>query len=110
MWFGFSFSVGTEGLYHEKQAVGIGSILIVGDTLAAPADGLREYSHARQGGGVPETTGPCQQSGAPTQAVPLPFFGGIRIERLPANLLQTQRDYFGARTYERLDPLPGQQH
>jgi 6-phosphogluconate dehydrogenase len=29
-----------------------------------------------------------------------------RAERLPANLLQAQRDYFGAHTYERLD-TPG---
>ena len=28
---------------------------------------------------------------------------GFRSERLPANLLQAQRDYFGAHTYERLD-------
>ena len=59
-------------------------------------------------GVLPETTGPCQQSGAPTQAVPLPFFGGIRIERLPANLLQAQRDSFGAHTYERVDKPRGE--
>ena len=32
----------------------------------------------------------------------LAFFDGLRSERLPANLLQAQRDYFGAHTYERV--------
>jgi 6-phosphogluconate dehydrogenase len=31
------------------------------------------------------------------------YFDGFRCERLPANLLQAQRDYFGAHTYERVD-------
>ncbi len=31
------------------------------------------------------------------------FFDGYRSERLPANLLQAQRDYFGAHTYRRTD-------
>jgi len=33
----------------------------------------------------------------------LAFFDGYRSARLPANLLQAQRDYFGAHTYERVD-------
>ena len=33
----------------------------------------------------------------------LAYYDGYRRERLPANLLQAQRDYFGAHTYERLD-------
>lgn len=33
----------------------------------------------------------------------LAYFDGFRTERLPANLLQAQRDYFGAHTYQRLD-------
>ncbi|MGE4433521.1 MAG: decarboxylating NADP(+)-dependent phosphogluconate dehydrogenase [Bacteroidales bacterium] len=36
------------------------------------------------------------------------YFDGIRSERLPANLLQAQRDYFGAHTYERVDAPRGQ--
>ena len=45
------------------------------------------------------------QRGVPTPAfsTALAFFDGIRAERLPANLLQAQRDYFGAHTYERVD-------
>jgi 6-phosphogluconate dehydrogenase len=37
----------------------------------------------------------------------LAFYDGYRSERLPANLLQAQRDYFGAHTYERVDREPG---
>ncbi|MDD5461777.1 MAG: decarboxylating NADP(+)-dependent phosphogluconate dehydrogenase [Methylococcales bacterium] len=33
----------------------------------------------------------------------LAYYDGYRTERLPANLLQAQRDYFGAHTYERVD-------
>ncbi len=33
----------------------------------------------------------------------LTYYDGYRQQRLPANLLQAQRDYFGAHTYERVD-------
>jgi 6-phosphogluconate dehydrogenase len=39
----------------------------------------------------------------PAMSSALAFFDGYRHERLPANLLQAQRDYFGAHTYERVD-------
>ena len=38
----------------------------------------------------------------------LSFYDSIRAERLPANLLQAQRDYFGAHTYERIDKERGE--
>jgi len=38
----------------------------------------------------------------------LAYFDGYRSERLPANLLQAQRDYFGAHTYERTDKPRGE--
>ena len=38
----------------------------------------------------------------------LSYFDGYRSERLPANLLQAQRDYFGAHTYERIDRARGE--
>jgi 6-phosphogluconate dehydrogenase len=44
----------------------------------------------------------------PAMASALNFFDGYRRERLPANLLQAQRDYFGAHTYERIDKSRGQ--
>ncbi len=48
--------------------------------------------------------------GIPTPAMSsaLAFYDGYRTERLPANLLQAQRDYFGAHTYERLDKSRGE--
>lgn len=52
---------------------------------------------------------------AVTQGVPLPaitsalaYYDGYRCGRLPANLLQAQRDYFGAHTYERTDKPRGE--
>jgi 6-phosphogluconate dehydrogenase len=49
------------------------------------------------------------QLGIPTPAfsTALAFFDGYRTARLPANLLQAQRDYFGAHTYERIDQPRG---
>ncbi len=44
----------------------------------------------------------------PTLSAALNFFDGYRCERLPANLLQAQRDYFGAHTYERVDKPRGE--
>ncbi len=38
----------------------------------------------------------------------LAYFDGYRSDRLPANLLQAQRDYFGAHTYERVDRPRGE--
>ncbi|MBR6557559.1 MAG: decarboxylating NADP(+)-dependent phosphogluconate dehydrogenase [Clostridia bacterium] len=45
---------------------------------------------------------------APAMTTALSYFDGYRAERLPANLLQAQRDYFGAHTYERVDAPRGQ--
>jgi 6-phosphogluconate dehydrogenase len=49
-------------------------------------------------------------AGVPTPAfsTALSFYDGYRTERLPANLLQAQRDFFGAHTYERVDKPRGQ--
>ena len=48
--------------------------------------------------------------GIPTPAFSsaLAYFDGYRTERLPANLLQAQRDYFGAHSYERIDQPRGE--
>jgi 6-phosphogluconate dehydrogenase len=50
------------------------------------------------------------QYGVPTPAfsTALSFYDGYRTARLPANLLQAQRDFFGAHTYERIDKPRGQ--
>ena len=44
----------------------------------------------------------------PTFSSALAYFDGYTTERLPANLLQAQRDYFGAHTYERVDRPRGE--
>ena len=44
----------------------------------------------------------------PTFSSALAYYDGYRSERLPANLLQAQRDYFGAHTYERIDKPRGE--
>lgn len=50
------------------------------------------------------------EAGVPVPAISsaLAFYDGYRRERLPANLLQAQRDYFGAHTYERVDKPRGE--
>ena len=45
---------------------------------------------------------------APAMSAALSYFDGYKCDRLPANLLQAQRDYFGAHTYERLDHARGE--
>jgi 6-phosphogluconate dehydrogenase len=55
--------------------------------------------------------GTASQLGLPIPALSsaLAYFDSYRHERLPANLIQAQRDYFGAHTYERVDK-PGTFH
>jgi len=50
------------------------------------------------------------ENGIPVPAIAsaLAYYDGYRSERLPANLLQAQRDYFGAHTYERVDKPRGE--
>ena len=52
-----------------------------------------------------EVVAQAAMAGIPTPSLSaaLNWFDGYRTERLPANLLQAQRDYFGAHTYERVD-------
>ena len=59
--------------------------------------GLRRVCAAAAEGGVP----------APSMMSALSYYDGCRAERLPANLLQAQRDFFGAHTYERVDAPRG---
>lgn len=63
------------------------------ETLKAAQPGWRRVVSLSAIAGVP----------APAFASALSYFDGYRSARLPANLLQAQRDYFGAHTFERLD-------
>jgi 6-phosphogluconate dehydrogenase len=47
---------------------------------------------------------------APARSSALAYYDGLRSARLPANLLQAQRDYFGAHQYERVDRPRGEFH
>ena len=74
---------------------------------------LDPYFHAEIGKAQAGWRRVC--AAAVTHGVPLPamtsalaYFDGYRTERLPANLLQAQRDFFGAHTYERVDRPRGQ--
>jgi 6-phosphogluconate dehydrogenase len=60
--------------------------------------GWRRACGAAIAGGIP----------LPAMSSALAYYDGYRSERLPANLLQAQRDYFGAHTYERVDRPRGQ--
>lgn len=68
------------------------------NTVTKAQDGWRRVVATAFTNGIP----------IPCLATALTYFDGFRSERLPANLLQAQRDYFGAHTYERLDQPRGQ--
>jgi 6-phosphogluconate dehydrogenase len=55
------------------------------------------------------TVGAQNGIGTPAFSASLAYYDGYRRERLPANLIQAQRDFFGAHTYERIDK-PGSFH
>ncbi|HLR46822.1 MAG TPA: decarboxylating NADP(+)-dependent phosphogluconate dehydrogenase, partial [Deinococcales bacterium] len=67
------------------------------DALAASQAGWRTVVAAAVQAGVP----------VPALASALTFFDGYRSARVPANLIQAQRDYFGAHTFERTDSERG---
>jgi 6-phosphogluconate dehydrogenase len=68
------------------------------DKILQAQAGWRKVVAAAVLNGIPV---PCISAG-------INYFDGYRSARLPANLLQAQRDYFGAHTYERLDEPRGQ--
>ena len=68
------------------------------DAVSTRQAGWRRAVVAAIQGGIP----------VPCMTAALSYFDGYRAERLPANLLQAQRDFFGAHTYERIDQPRGQ--
>ena len=68
------------------------------DKMAAAQDGWRRVIARAVESGIP----------VPTLSAALSYYDGYRSDRLPANLLQAQRDYFGAHTYERTDRPRGE--
>ena len=80
---------------------GIANILLApyfAEKLADAQQGWRNVVAQAVANGLP----------APTLGAALSYYDGYRSERLPANLLQAQRDYFGAHTYERTDRPRGE--
>jgi len=73
--------------------------LDLGNEFISRAPDLREVVQAAAALGLP----------APGLMAALSYFDAYRSARLPANLIQAQRDFFGAHTYERLD-APGAFH
>lgn len=67
------------------------------EAIRASQEGWRRVCAAAIVNGIP----------VPAFTSALSYLDGYRAERLPANLLQAQRDYFGAHTYERIDQLRG---
>jgi 6-phosphogluconate dehydrogenase len=68
------------------------------ETVLAAQASWRKVVSAAIANGIP----------VPTLSAALTYFDGYRTSRLPANLLQAQRDYFGAHTYERIDRPRGE--
>jgi len=68
------------------------------DAIHDSQTGWRSAIQFAVGGGIP----------TPAFSAALAFYDGYRSATLPANLLQAQRDYFGAHTYERIDKPRGE--
>jgi 6-phosphogluconate dehydrogenase len=67
-----------------------------------------EIERAQAGWRRAVSTGVLNGIPLPAMSSALAYFDGYRCGRLPANLLQAQRDYFGAHTYERVDRPRGE--
>ena len=73
-------------------------------------DDFFQQAIASSQNGWRKTVSRAIESGIPVPgfAAALTFYDGYRLESVPANLLQAQRDYFGAHTFERIDQPRGQ--
>ena len=79
-----------------------------GQPLARSRTSPARSTRARKAGGASAPRRSPTAFRCPAMTSALSYFDGYRSERLPANLLQAQRDYFGAHTYERVDRPRGQ--
>ena len=68
------------------------------DALRASEPAWRRVVAGAVGSGIP----------SPAYSSALAYFDGIRSRRLPADLIQAQRDFFGAHTFERVDKPRGE--
>jgi 6-phosphogluconate dehydrogenase len=72
---------------------------VLRDAVASRQEGWRRFVRSAIGAGIP----------VPATSAALAYYDSYRTARLPANLTQAQRDYFGAHTYHRVD-RPGVFH
>ena len=92
---------GIEGVFRERP--GAATILAeepFSDAIREGADGWRRVLAAAIHGGIP----------VPAMASALASFDTGRSARLPGDLIQAMRDYFGAHGFERNDAPPGERH
>ncbi len=88
----------TEAFARDKKLANLLLDPYFNKTIQAAQDNWRKVVALSAEHGIP----------APTFASSLAYYDGYRSARLPANLLQAQRDFFGAHTYERVDQKRGQ--
>jgi 6-phosphogluconate dehydrogenase len=79
---------------------GLDSILLDSFFMEAMADAQQPWRNTIVSAVLAGVPVPCLSAG-------LAFYDSYRSDRLPANLIQAQRDYFGAHTYERIDQPRG---
>lgn len=88
----------TEAFKKDPKLVNLMLDPFFSETLYKAQDGWRKVVAEAVINGIP----------VPAFASALNYYDGYRSARLPANLLQAQRDYFGAHTYERIDRARGE--
>jgi len=88
----------TEAYEKDKELVNLMLDPYFKDVLNKTQQNWREVVAIAVGHGIP----------VPAFSASLGYYDSYRSERLPANLLQAQRDFFGAHTYERLDKPEGE--
>jgi 6-phosphogluconate dehydrogenase len=85
-----------EDIHHAYQDAGLPHLMLdrsIRDLIHAHEASMRRVSVEAIKFGV----------GMPALSSTLHYFDMIRLSRMPSNLIQAQRDYFGAHTYERTD-------
>ena len=88
-----------EAYAHDEELVNLMISPFFSNVLATAQDNWRQVVITCKGLGIP----------TPAISASLDYYDGYRSKVLPANLIQAQRDYFGAHTYERTD-MPGTFH
>src|SRR5690606_16783927 len=83
----------TEAYETDPGLVSLATAPYFRDALAQAQDSWRRVVAGAAMSGIP----------APAFAASLAYYDGLRAERLPASLVQGQRDFFGAHTYKRVD-------